>query len=106
MMGLKRKAVGETVKENKADELSSMFNMILDEKKKNLGMLQYLPSNVTFQNFRRHKNTILVFLLYAIFFTERERFLFLNFLVSFTTLKLLNIFHLECTEITSLGSFP
>ncbi len=38
MMGLKRKQVGETVKENKADELSAMFNMILDEKKRNMGM--------------------------------------------------------------------
>lgn len=37
MMSLKRKEVEETVKENKADELSAMFNMLCDEKRKNKG---------------------------------------------------------------------
>ena len=37
MMELPKKQVLETVNENKADELSAMFNMLLDEKKKVLG---------------------------------------------------------------------
>ena len=37
MMGLQRKFVLESVHENKADELSAMFNMLLTEKKKNMG---------------------------------------------------------------------
>lgn len=37
MMGLKRKEVAETVKESKADELSAMFNMILDRKRRDQG---------------------------------------------------------------------
>lgn len=39
MMGLKKPQVIEVVGENKADELSAMFNMIMDEKKKTLGKL-------------------------------------------------------------------
>lgn len=37
MMDLPKKQVMETVNENKADELSAMFNMMLYEKKKVLG---------------------------------------------------------------------
>lgn len=73
MMGLKRKAVGETVKENKADELSSMFNMILDEKKKNMGkLLSYLfhfSVCTRFQETPRHYSYLL-----CNFFPERTNF--------------------------------
>ena len=37
MMDMKKGAVNETVKENRADELSAMFNMLLDQKLKKLG---------------------------------------------------------------------
>ena len=37
MMDMPKKQVLETVNENRADELSAMFNMMLDEKKKVLG---------------------------------------------------------------------
>lgn len=36
-MGLKRKDVEETVKEHRADELSSMFNMLIDKKLRDKG---------------------------------------------------------------------
>ena len=37
MMGLKRNLVEETVKDHRADELSAMYNMMMDQKKKNKG---------------------------------------------------------------------
>jgi hypothetical protein len=37
MMGLKRKDVEETVKEHRADELSCMYNMIIDKKSRDKG---------------------------------------------------------------------
>ena len=37
MTGHKRMMVEETVKEHKADELSAMFNMLMDKKKKQRG---------------------------------------------------------------------
>ena len=37
MMNMKRPMVEETVKEHRADELSSLFNMLLDQKKKEAG---------------------------------------------------------------------
>ena len=37
MMNMKRPAVEETVKEHRADELSALFNMLLDQKKKEAG---------------------------------------------------------------------
>ena len=37
MMNMKRPMVEETVKEHKADELSALFNMLLDQKKKEAG---------------------------------------------------------------------
>ena len=37
LMDLKKGVVNETVKETRADELSAMFNMMMDQKKKELG---------------------------------------------------------------------
>lgn len=37
MMSMKRQMVLETVNENRADELSAMYNMLIDEKKKAAG---------------------------------------------------------------------
>ena len=37
MMSLKRKEVEETVKEKSQDELSAMYNMIVDEKRRKQG---------------------------------------------------------------------
>ena len=37
MMSMKRQMVLETVNENKADELSAMYNMLIDEKKRAAG---------------------------------------------------------------------
>ena len=39
LMQMEKKAVSESVKENRADELSSMFNMLIDEKKRQKGCL-------------------------------------------------------------------
>lgn len=38
MMDMKRGVLNETVKENRADELSAMYNMMMDNKKKQLGI--------------------------------------------------------------------
>ena len=38
MMGVSRKSVLESVKETKADEMSAMFNMLIDHKKNVAGM--------------------------------------------------------------------
>ena len=37
LMDMKKGVVNETVKENRADELSAMFNMMMDQKKIELG---------------------------------------------------------------------
>ena len=50
MMGLKRNMVDETVKEQRADELSAMYNMMMDQKKINKGsyndMLTYIHTHI------------------------------------------------------------
>jgi len=38
MMDMKKGVVNETVKENRADELSAMFNMMIDNRKRIMGM--------------------------------------------------------------------
>ena len=42
MMDMKRGVLNETVKENRADELSAMYNMMMDNKKKQSGLLHKL----------------------------------------------------------------
>jgi len=37
MMDMKKGVVNETVKENRADELSAMFNMMIDNRKRIMG---------------------------------------------------------------------
>jgi hypothetical protein len=37
MMDMKKGVVNETVKENRADELSAMFNMMMDNRKRIMG---------------------------------------------------------------------
>jgi len=39
MMDMKKGVVNETVKENRADELSAMFNMMIDNRKRIMGKL-------------------------------------------------------------------
>jgi len=40
MMDMKKGVVNETVKENRADELSAMFNMMIDNRKRIMGKWQ------------------------------------------------------------------
>ncbi|CAD5111872.1 DgyrCDS1136 [Dimorphilus gyrociliatus] len=56
MMGLKRKEVAETVKESKADELSAMFNMILDRKRRDQGALDFDHTRRPFGNKGRSRS--------------------------------------------------
>ena len=41
MMDMKKGVVNETVKEHRADELSAMYNMMLEQKLKKLGQWPY-----------------------------------------------------------------
>jgi len=54
MMGLKRNLVEETVKDQRADELSAMYNMMMDQKKKNKGILMFIVSDIN----RKHFNCL------------------------------------------------
>jgi len=41
MMDMKKGVVNETVKENRADELSAMFNMMIDNRKRIMGKSEH-----------------------------------------------------------------
>jgi len=47
MMDMKKGVVNETVKENRADELSAMFNMMIDNRKRIMGKCYVYNTSVS-----------------------------------------------------------